>query len=154
LADSSNLAYSWTPVEYLNNPSISHPIAIINTPVNDVTFTVKATELSSGCTGQSSIVVKVYNTGPDILVPKAFTPNGDGKNDIMCPILLGISRLDYFSIYNRWGQLIYSTSQPNAGWDGTVNGTAQPSGAYIYTAKGIDYLGNTITKNGTIVLIR
>ncbi|PZX61529.1 PKD domain-containing protein [Hydrotalea sandarakina] len=154
LADSSNFAYSWTPVEYLNNPSISHPIAIINTPVNDVTFTVKATELSSGCTGQSSIVVKVYNTGPDILVPKAFTPNGDGKNDIMRPILLGISRLDYFSIYNRWGQLIYSTSQPNAGWDGTVNGTAQPSGAYIYTAKGVDYLGNTITKNGTIVLIR
>lgn len=72
----------------------------------------------------------------------------------MRPILLGIQRLNFFSIYNRWGQLIYTTSQPNAGWDGTLNGNAQPSGAYVFLAKGVDYLGNTLSKNGTILLIR
>ncbi len=154
LADSSHFAYNWTPSVYLNNPAISHPVATITSPVNEIRFTVRATDSISGCFGENSLWVKVYNSGPDILVPKAFTPNGDGKNDIMRPILLGISRLDFFSIYNRWGQLIYTTSQPNAGWDGTMNGTAQPSGAYVFIAKGMDYLGNTISKNGTVILIR
>lgn len=154
ITDSSHFAYNWVPSNYLNNPAISHPIATITSPINEIRFSVKATDSISGCYGENSVLVKVYNTGPDILVPKAFTPNGDGKNEIMRPILLGIQRLDFFSIYNRWGQLIYTTSQPNAGWDGTLNGNAQPSGAYIFLTKGIDYLGNTISKNGTILLIR
>ena len=99
-------------------------------------------------------MVRVVKTGPDILVPSGFTPNGDGKNDVIRPVLLGISKLNFFSIYNRWGQLVFTTSEVNKGWDGNFGGTAQPSGTYVYQAQGVDYLGNSVFRKGTVVLIR
>jgi gliding motility-associated-like protein len=98
--------------------------------------------------------VKVFKTSPDIFVPDAFTPNGDGKNDVVKPIPVGVTQLDYFNIYNRWGQMLFTTAEIGKGWDGRVNGTFQNSGTYIYTVQGIDYLGKVITKKGTVVLIR
>jgi gliding motility-associated-like protein len=60
-----------------------------------------------------------------IYVPTAFTPNNDGRNDYLRPILLGVKQLQYFRVYNRWGQVVY-TMQPNQlGWDGTLNGQQQ-----------------------------
>jgi len=62
--------------------------------------------------------------------------------------------LQYFRIYNRWGQLVFSTSQTGKGWDGIFNGTPQPPGTYVFEAVGTDQLGNRVYKKGTIVLIR
>ncbi len=96
----------------------------------------------------------MYKTQPDIFIPTAFTPNNDGKNDILKPIPVGITRIDFFRIYNRFGQLIYETKEYLKGWDGNVAGTPQASGTYVFSAQGVDYTGKTIFKKGTVVLIR
>jgi gliding motility-associated-like protein len=152
-ADNS-FSYLWTPNNYLDNDAISNPIATITAnSVNPIRFIVKAIS-PEGCINIDDINVKIYDGGTDILVPSAFTPNADGKNDLLKPLLIGITKLDYFEIFNRWGQLIYSTNQINAGWDGRLKNTNQPSGTYVYTVQGQDFLGKVVYKKGTVVLIR
>jgi len=98
--------------------------------------------------------VKVFKTPADIFVPTGFTPNGDGRNDVIRPVLVGIKSLTYFRVYNRWGQLVFNTSQAGKGWDGTVGGTLQATDNFVYMVQAIDYTGKTIFKKGDFVLIR
>ncbi len=149
----TNLSYSWTPTTGLDNPLIATPIATLPAGTNRFTYTARVTT-SQGCYAEDAVNVIVFNTGPEIFVPSAFTPNGDGKNDILRPVPVGIVRLDFFRVYNRWGQLVYSTSEIGNGWNGNLGGTAQPSGAYVFEAQGLDYLGKTVFRKGTCVLIR
>ncbi len=90
----------------------------------------------------------------NIYVPKVFTPNNDGTNDVVKPILVGISTFHYFSIYNRWGNLIYTTQDPNRGWDGTFKGVAQPVETYLWMAEGIDVEGKKVVQKGMVSLVR
>ncbi|HTB25435.1 MAG TPA: T9SS type B sorting domain-containing protein, partial [Puia sp.] len=106
-----------------------------------------------GCSMEDSIHVKYY-TGPDIYVPNAFTPNDDGINDVLRPIPVGISKLNYFRVFNRNGQLVFQTSQAGQGWDGRINGDPADMNTYVWEVKGIDYTGKTIFRKGTAVLIR
>ncbi|MBS1627888.1 MAG: gliding motility-associated C-terminal domain-containing protein [Bacteroidetes bacterium] len=154
VTDTTGMSFIWSPSTGLDNPNISHPIAILNTTTDSIRYIVKVTLDSAGCYGMDDIWVKVFKTDPDIFVPSAFTPNNDGLNDILKPIPVGIVTLNYFKIYNRWGQLLYITSEIGQGWDGNVGGIVQPSGTYIYITQGIDYTGKTIFRKGTIVLIR
>ncbi len=155
VTDSSVTQFNWSPSTGLNNPNISNPIALINTAFDSVIkYTVKATLNPFGCYGTASVLVRIFKTGPEIFVPSAFTPNNDGLNDVLKPITVGIVTLNYFKIYNRWGNLLYSTSEIGKGWDGYVNGTAQPSGTYVYITEGIDYNGKKVFRKGTTVLIR
>lgn len=149
---SGGSTYLWTPSTGLNDPTIANPIAILNSSIDSVVYTVRVSEGS--CYADDQVIVRVYKSGPDILIPSAFTPNGDGKNDVAKPILLGINKLIYFSIYNRWGQIVFTTTEINKGWDGNLNGTPQPAGAYVYQASGTDYSGKNVFKKGTLVLIR
>ena len=87
-------------------------------------------------------------------IPNAFTPNNDGKNDRLPIKVKGYAELMYFRVYNRWGQIVYETSQLNAAWDGTSKGTGQPSGIYVWVAEGKDMNGQTIKEKGSIILIR
>lgn len=152
--DSAANIWNWTPPTGLNFTNIPDPIAILNLSMGEyITYTVRATD-PSGCYGEASIKVTIFKTGPQIFVPSAFTPNGDGRNDIIRPICVGIKKLNFFRIYNRWGQLVYSTSEIGKGWDGLINGVPQPSATFVYMAQGIDYLGNLITGKGTLTLIR
>jgi len=91
---------------------------------------------------------------PEIFIPSAFSPNGDGMNDIIRPKVVGMKQYNYFRVYNRLGQMLYSTSTLEQGWDGRLGGTLQPSGAYVYMAQAVDYTGKMINKKGTFVLIR
>jgi len=143
----------WSPATGLNNPQVANPVATLSGSIDSIRYIARATN-TTGCYGEDDIVVHIFKTGPEIFVPSAFTPNGDGKNDILKPIPVGITKLDFFRVYNRWGQLIYSTSIIGNGWDGTLNGTQQPSGAYVYVVQGTDYKTNIIFRKGTIVLIR
>ena len=145
--------YRWTPSIGLNNTNIADPIATLNSSVDSVRYVVRTTT-REGCFGEDNILVTVFKSEPDIFVPTGFTPNADGKNDIVKPIPVGIVSFNYFNIYNRWGQLIYTTKEVGKGWDGTFNGIAQPSGAYIFTTQGTSFLGKQIFKKGTVVLIR
>ncbi len=151
---SSSVNFTWTPSAFLNNPLVANPVALINSnEVESVEYHVTAST-SAGCKGSDSILVKIFATQPEIFVPTAFTPNGDGRNDIVKPIPAGIAHFAYFRIYNRWGQLMFATPSIGEGWDGTLNGNKQPTATYIYSAEGTDYKGRVISRKGTIVLIR
>ncbi|MEO8403296.1 MAG: T9SS type B sorting domain-containing protein [Chitinophagaceae bacterium] len=146
--------FTWTPATGLSATNISNPIATFGSSFgNSITYIVRA-EDPAGCYAEDNITITVFKTGPEIFVPSAFTPNGDGRNDVIYPICVGIKELKFFRIFNRWGQLVFTTSQFNKGWDGAIGGSPQGSNNFVYMAQGIDYLGNTIFKKGNIVLIR
>ncbi|MEO8913629.1 MAG: gliding motility-associated C-terminal domain-containing protein [Puia sp.] len=142
------VSYNWSPSQGLNDPSIANPTAIVT---NDIVYTVLAAT-SAGCEGRDSISIKVFSIA-DIFVPNAFTPNGDGHNDVLHVILIGMKALDNFSVFNRWGQRIFSSKDPGKGWDGTVNGIKQASGGYVWMASGTDFQGRVVRRRGTVVLI-
>jgi gliding motility-associated-like protein len=145
--------YTWTPALYLDNSGIANPVATISDATYDaILYTVKASS-PEGCSATDDIKVQVYSKGPEIYVPSGFSPNGDGKNDVLQPVLVGISKLTAFTIYNRWGQVLFTTTQPGKGWDGMYKGIKQAPGTYVFTAQGQDYTGKAITRKGTVVLI-
>ena len=143
------LSYTWTPAAPLDNPNIANPIAILSATQ---TFTVKAFT-PEGCESYGDVTVKIYK-GPDIYLPNAFTPNGDGVNDIFRGIPVGLKQFNYLKVFNRWGQLIFYSTDYNKGWDGTWMDQKQPGGVYVVLASGIDFKGNAIDKRGTVMLIR
>jgi gliding motility-associated-like protein len=96
----------------------------------------------------------VYNVPPSFYVPSGFSPNNDGRNDVFRPILLGMRSLNYFQVYNRWGQLVFQTTQQGKGWDGRLKGNPQDPGTYVWMAQGETYTGQVITQKGSVVLIR
>ncbi len=149
LATSAGTNYTWSPPIGLSNPLIPNPILTVTT---DISFMVTATT-SAGCRGDGVVNIKVYN-GPEIYVPTGFTPNGDGKNDKFKPFPVGITNLNYFKVFNRWGQLVFSTTIFNDGWDGKVGGMDQPTGTFVWMVQGVARDGRVITKRGTVTLIR
>ncbi|MEO6906063.1 MAG: T9SS type B sorting domain-containing protein, partial [Ginsengibacter sp.] len=142
--------YSWSPPNGLNNPDISNPIALLS---ESQKYTLKVSTVV-GCFSIDTINVTVYKVKPDLYVPDAFTPNDDGKNDVFGPIPIGIKKLNFFKIYNRFGQLIYSTNVQKQGWDGTLKGQPQDAGVFVWMAEAVDYLGKVIFKKGSVTLIR
>jgi len=147
--------FNWTPATGLNFTGIPNPVASFAADQvgGSVTYIVRATN-SFGCYGQDTITIKLFKTGTDIFVPSAFTPGNDGHNDILRPICVGIRELNYFRVYNRWGELVFSTSEIGKGWDGTIRGQPQPTANFVYLAQGVDYLGKVIFKKGNVMLIR
>jgi gliding motility-associated-like protein len=148
LNGSGGLLYRWSPAQYLSNATISNPIATL--PV-DQTFTLKVTN-ADGCTDEDQVHIKIYK-GPELYVPTGFTPNKDGKNDMLHVLPVGI-KLENFSIYNRWGNLIFSTNDYRKGWDGVYKGVLQPEGIYVWMAKGKDFKGQPILRKGTVYLMK
>ena len=84
-----------------------------------------------------------------IAIPNAFSPNGDGLNDVFIP-KVRFTKEFKFAIYNKWGENVFNSSDSNDGWDGGDF----PPGVYSYFVEVVDYLGETTTKNGTVTLIR
>ena len=107
-----------------------------------------------GCFALDTISVTVYKVNAGLYVPNAFTPNGDGINDVFRPIPIGMKQINYFKVFNRWGQLMYSTTDQFAGWDGNYKGRPQDPAVYVWIVQGLDFDNNTITQKGTMVLIR
>jgi gliding motility-associated-like protein len=90
----------------------------------------------------------------DILVPQAWSPNGDGHNDLLYPFTINIRELKYFRIYNRWGELVFETKDIGRGWDGIYKGKPQVMDAYVWMAEGISLDGSTIKRSGKSALLR
>ena len=141
--------YLWSPTTPLDNPFIQNPQAVLS---NNTYFTVLVTD-SIGCTGTDDIFIKVYE-GPTYYLPNAFTPNGDGRNDVFFPTPVGIRSTDYFRVFNRYGQLMYQTKEYMQGWNGTIKGKPAASGTYVWMIKGIDKNGTVIEMKGTVILVR
>lgn len=146
---SGGILYNWTPATGLNNAGIKNPIATLG---QATTYYLLVTT-ADGCTGRDTLHIKVYK-GPDIYVPSAFSPNGDYRNDVLKALPVGLARFDYFRVFNRWGQIIFATSDPGRGWDGRINGIDQPNETFIWMAGGVDFKGNKIMRKGTVMIVR
>jgi gliding motility-associated-like protein len=145
--------YVWTPPTYLNNTSVANPVAKITSNIDSIRYKVYVTDLQ-GCLDSASMLVKIFRTNPQIFVPTGFTPNGDGLNDVLKPIAVGVERIEYFSVYNRWGQLVFTTTVNGKGWDGQIGGKPQTTNTFVWMVKAVDYTGKPIFQKGTATLIR
>ena len=145
--------YDWTPSTYLSAADIANPVAVFPFATTGIRYKLFAYN-PQGCKDSANITINVFKTPPIIYVPSAFTPNDDGTNDRLRPLAVGIKNIEDFSIYNRWGQLLFSTKINGAGWDGKINGLAQSSGTFVWTVKAIDYTGKVYFQKGTFTLLR
>jgi gliding motility-associated-like protein len=137
-------AYYWNPSAYLNDNTLLTPVA---SPPADMAYTLLATT-PYGCANKDETTVKVV---AGIFVPNAFTPNGDGKNDHWRIPFLDPLLNAKVNVYNRYGQVVYSTTGQTIDWDGTLNSFPQPSGTYIYN---IRFSKDYPDMKGTLLLIR
>jgi len=149
LHGSGGTSYSWWPATGLSNPAISNPTGNIS---DEITYHLTITT-SEGCTDTASVHVSIFK-GSALYVPTAFTPNSDGLNDILKPYYIGIKSLSYFTIFNGWGQKIFSTNDMTKGWNGSFKGNLSNAGSYVWVLKAVDVVGRPYDLKGTFVLIR
>ena len=150
LTASGARTYRWSPGLTLSDSLSAAPTAI---PVATTIYTVTGKDVNN-CTNTDTVVVLVkYDGNGQHYMPNAFTPNGDGLNDCLSIKNWGDIRQLQFSIYNRWGQLVFYTTNPAACWDGKYKGELQQSGNFIYIIKAKTACGDVDTK-GNVLLLR
>jgi len=120
------------------------------------TVTLQVTS-ASGCSGSVSDTIQIENCGengvfPPVL-PEAFTPNGDGHNDILYVRGGPFKQMD-FTVYNNWGNVIFHTNTQSQGWDGSYGGQPQPGGSYVWILVGETIDNQAVKKKGDVTLIR
>ncbi|MFN6329346.1 MAG: gliding motility-associated C-terminal domain-containing protein [Chitinophagales bacterium] len=135
--------YRWTSGE--QSPSIRPQIS------DDKTFEVTAWNLAD-CEEKMQFRIFAIDQ-PLIDFPTAFSPNGDGLNDYFTPNLSGNISIDYFQIYNRWGEKVYEHNPSSKGWDGSYQGMPAANGVYSYSLR-YSYLGRYFTKTGEVMMVR
>ncbi len=154
ILDLSNPAfsYSWTPQTGVSCPTCPEPI--LNT-LETQTYVLTIQDVYGCFSYDFTANINILEV-ESIDVPDAFTPNGDGFNDVIYPDGLALLEVESFKVYNRWGDLVFDGkgSKLAAGWDGSKNGTMQQADTYSYSATIKTYKGNLLVKKGTFVLIR
>lgn len=150
VGDQTVTQYTWSPSYGLSSTIVPNPVTTLD---RDYTYYVTGRTLAN-CEGTDTIHIKVYK-GPEIYVPTAFTPNSDGRNDVLKAIAIGMKEYRYFRIFNRYGQLVFETKGNfNRGWDGRIKGVLQHTGAFVWMAETVDYKGNVIQRKGTTMIIQ
>ena len=140
-------SYQWLPVAGVSNANSLSPIT---TPLNFTTDYLFKAETSDGCSLTKNISIKIYQK---LYIPSAFSPDKNGINDVFrIPPNVFLSLKD-FSIYDRYGSVLFSTTDINKGWDGTFKGSRQPAGAYVYIIRGTDNNG-PVSLKGSVILLR
>jgi gliding motility-associated-like protein len=140
--------FNWTPFVFMND---SHSVNPKVYPLQDIVYTLNATSTVGCGEGSDDVRVKVYNT---IVVPNAFTPNGDGINDKFQLIAFDNYKPVKLIIYNRFGTLIFKATDAYRSWDGKFKGILQPAGTYVYYLELKSITGKKVVKRGTIMLLR
>ncbi len=144
--------YEWVPPTGLDDPTVHNPVA---SPEETQTYTVYIFH-PAGCVASRSITIYVINPDcdePNIFVPNAFTPNGDGYNDVLYVRSNIIDTME-FAIYNRWGQKVFETRDLQVGWDGTFKGEPLGTDVFGYYLKAKCFNGQEFFKKGNISLMR
>ncbi|MEI7595977.1 MAG: gliding motility-associated C-terminal domain-containing protein [Bacteroidota bacterium] len=151
-------SYEWTPTDGLDNPFIENPTA---NPKQTTVYYVTAWDSIHLCAVIDSVIVHVYVREYDIYLPSAFSPNkngGDGNNDVFRALPLGLFGMTNFKmeIYNRWGQLIFESTDPRKGWNGinTEKNLPYDIDGYLYKVTATDPYGKVFLKTGSVVLIK
>jgi gliding motility-associated-like protein len=145
--------YLWSPSTGLSSTIIANPIGTYDGGLDSVRYKVEVFN-AAGCSDSAFITVKIFKTNPSIFVPTGFTPNNDGRNDVIRPIAVGIQKINYFRIFNRWGQMVFSTTTNGQGWDGRIGGTLQATNTFVWLVSAVDYLGKPYFQKGVTTLIR
>lgn len=147
---SSNcISFNWFPNIDVSNVSVADPVI---TPNTSTKYYVKGLT-QFGCEAMDSVY---FSFSKENLygVPNAFTP-GSGVNNEFKLQARGIAQLNYFRIYNRWGNLLFETKDLNIGWDGSFNGAPQPLGVYVYEIQAVSSVtGKLFNKRGNVTLLR
>lgn len=142
------VTYSWTPNSFISDVNSIKPKVF---PPESLEYTLSATSTVGCGSSLDKVLVKVYN---DFNIPNAFTPNGDGKNDRFQVLPLDNYKLVRFNIFNRFGQLVFSSTDSHVGWDGRFNSLDQPTGVYVYQLEMVSAQNKRIVRQGTVTLLR
>ncbi len=142
------IRYSWTPSWGMNNPNISSPSI---QPSETALYTVNGLD-ANGCGNNDEIYV-IVDYSHNLFIPTAFSPNGDGNNDLFRIANFGYQRVSEFRVYNRWGQEVFN-AKDNRGWNGTFKGESQDNGTYHYIIKAAFADGHVQTFKGDVILMR
>ncbi len=146
------VSFSWTNDVTLSSSSIENPYAY---PPNTHTYYVEVAD-SQGCKKFDSVIVYVVNTPckeSSIYIPNAFSPNGDGKNDVLYVRANNVTQI-YFAVYDRWGQRVFETRDISKGWDGIFNGKKIDPAVFGWYAEGECVGENKFMKKGNVTLLR
>ena len=151
LTGTGGVQYFWTPAAGLSNANVFNPVA---TPDTTTSYVLTVTDLF-GCQNTDTMQVVVFDFVTPFWVPSAFTPDGNGHNDVFFVRGGGFVTFE-FSIYNRYGQLLFITKDITEGWDGTnkVNGQETPPDAYVYKINGVLSDGTVVNTKGLVNLIK
>src|ERR1051326_1980703 len=149
LNGSGGTSYSWAPPTWLSCTNCPSPDA---TPLATTAYVVYVTE--NGCTSTDTVVIDVIFPPLDIFVPNAFTPDGNGVNDVLQVSLLGVADFE-MHIFDRWGEEIYNWKGLNGSWDGTYKGRRVQEGVYVYLWHAVpsDLRYSPMEGTGTITVI-
>jgi gliding motility-associated-like protein len=139
----------WNPPVFLSNPT-SYTTDFSGNTEKLYTIEIKT---AGGCLTVDTQLVKVFKE-VKFYVPSAFTPNNDGLNDFLKPISVGIKQVNYFRIYNRWGQLVYDLKNNDRGWDGNIGSRQQSTQLVVWMVEGIGIDNRRYRQKGTCILIR
>jgi gliding motility-associated-like protein len=142
------VSFGWTPGSGLDDPRKLDAVA---SPAGTTVYTLSVTG-DNGCRASGKESVIVYFP---LLMPSAFTPNGDGKNDFFRIPPRNSMQIDNFSVFSRWGARVFSAANSGDGWDGSFSGRPQPAGNYVWVIRYKDLLtGKSEMRSGTVMLIR
>ncbi|MFN8277320.1 MAG: PKD domain-containing protein [Chitinophagales bacterium] len=143
-------SFYWWPGELVFSP---HELQTYTAPLQTSAFVLFAVS-PYGCRNKDSVLV-IVQPNTILLLPTAFSPNGDGTNDeFRIARYLNIRSLQNFAIYNRWGQQVFATTDFNKGWDGKRNGEPCDLGVYTWIIEATTYDGDAIIKKGNVTLLR
>jgi gliding motility-associated-like protein len=145
------ISYYWTPAENLNSVSIADPVGRFPEE-GYFRYNVHVTSMNQ-CEGDDSIIVRVVGQASQF-VPNAFTPNGDGVNDIFRPRAVGYRSVEFFRVFNRFGEMVYESKDFEEGWDGRYKGNNADIGTYMYVLQMTDRFGKPETVRGDVILMR
>ena len=147
LISSGGGSYEWFPPTGLNCTNCPNPVA---TPNVTTTYTLTVTN-DSGCAVSYLVTIDVECS--NIFIPDAFSPNGDGQNDILYVRGDCIKTME-FVVFDRWGNKIFESNSTNIGWDGTYKGEAMNTGSFAYYLNAQLFDGTTYEKKGNVALVR
>ena len=139
--------FSWSPSTLLSSSATLTPVTVALNNNAEFKLEIKGT---NGCASTANSSIRIYRK---LFMPNAFTPNGDNVNDVY-RIPPGVSiTLNEFSIFDRWGNKVFTTKDITQGWNGTLKGSKSPNGVYTFMIRGADDKGSIVEK-GSFTLIR
>jgi len=143
--------YKWTPATGLNDADISNPLA---SPSQSTRYILSVTNVGGGCPSTDVVDLVKKCDVIEFYVPNAFRPGSTSGNNTLRPYLYGFSKVNYFRVYNRYGQLLYSMNSDLPGWDGTIKGKPASTQTVVWMIEAIDAYGRIEKRQGTAILIR